>query len=1034
MAPRPLQIAGWTLLTALLLTAALSITGPGLRGAANSDSSLASATPHTAPRNPAQPRVAQSPATGRLPPTPANANGPQSASLTAIPLPPSGAATPLPPSFFEDPSPFPAPGLAPVLDDAPARRDLTLLPASRYAATRHTPRSNHIGFEELPPPPSAEAAPSIASPAPAPAAPFDAATPLRELVTELSLLRQDLNRVGPGQTPTADVRSEVQSLRSELSAIAEQRRLDSLHEDVRRLTDRQESLEQQFRTPAVAQVPEPEPVPQPTPEPFPEPSQPEPAATEPVQPAPTPIEIQPAAGPPGRYTVHLVKAEPAQVIRRISELSGGNLVLSSEVRGQLTLSLPAAEPEELLHSVAAALDCVVIEDGPARLIVPATQAATRRAAAQQTVARLFRPAYIAAEDLLPLVPPMLTPGLGEAAITPTGAAAGESPSRAQGDALLVVDLPHVVAQVEAMLAEVDVAPEQFVIEAVIATVTWNQRTAGGVVAALQDEGVCAAPQRRDRQTGRGRSGQVAQYRGRPRELLAHLGQMAELNIEATPTIHVLNRQQADIEVGSNVAYRERVAFGRRLRLREEQIEFLPVRTQLSVRPFMQGNDAVRLQVHPRVTHVHPDPASKLPREEIAELSTDITIPLGCTAIIGGLTRHNGEVSPALSPMERWFGRKRKPATPGLFSHDETTEVVILLTPRRADDMTASFPLSGDNAGTRPAAFPYASEEPAPLKLPPSPSAPLATESVPDSQIAPAFPDLSRFYSSQSSSTGPLTRSGNLPRPRKGSMRSPGREPASFASVPSPVTDLPQRPLVAPYEVRASEPGDWRLPGTSPTSETPAPVLTDVTPIPVDYARFEPHEPALAPTSIMVVSFIPPEPTLLRVAAPQRVTPPRSNAVAPYIPPEPAPPLPHTGSTGRSAPARQRAPSHGQMRTPVTPPTLRPVPPVQTVPATRQSVPVRTHASGQDPTPAVTPAAFDLSQVPPPPPDPEFEPEPAAVPAPYIPPYPSGRPRRIQRDRHEHSRRVVQRRHMQRQQVLSAESLQQHPVQDQSRRR
>lgn len=821
MAHRPLQIAGSALITGLLLTAALAVTAPGLRDRLGWGTPLAADEPlNTPPADPVQ--------------------------LATSDLPVTGESTPLVwPRDPVDSQPFPAAHIGPVLADAPSGASATIIPASRTGGQPHLPRREHLGFEALPPPPDEPVAPPLTAertPAPAAAGPIDL------LVNELTLLRQDLQRIGPPADPAAEVRSEVQSLKAELAALAEQRRLDALQHDVARLAARQDTLETRLETPAVAQVPEPvDPAPLPV-------------ATE----LPAHIEFTPTATDASRFDVRLTDADPALVVRRLGELGGGNLALSSAVQGRVNLSLSAVTPEEAVQSVAAALGCALVDEGPVRLLLPLDHAAARQSKPGQTIARLIRPAYISAQDLVPLVLPLLTPQLGEVGVTPVHPAEGDPLPRAQADALLVADLPHVVAQVEAMLCEVDVPPEQFIIEAVITTVTWNQRTACGVVPALQQEGVCSAPLRRDRQSTRGRTGQIGQFRGRPQELLARLGQMAELHIEATPTLQVLNRQLAEVEVGANVAYRQSVAFGKRLRLMEEEIDFLPSRTQLSVRPFLQGGETVRLQVHPRVTHVHPDPVSRLPREEIAELATDITIPLGCTAVIGGLTRSSDDTSPALTSMERWLGKRRGPgAGPG--SLDDTVELVILLTPRRANEVVLPSSTTGAPA-----------TEPAPL-----PPTPPAARPTPSDYMPPALPELPP----QPAATAP----GWFQRvlgDRRQAPATPAYAPPPVDATPAPartlefppLPELPPPVLEEPLTLLAPDRGDWS------TLAAPEIDLAHARPIPVEYAPVT----VRAASATQVIDPMPPEPAASSPDPAAPLTETITEAPLTFVPPEPAP--------------------------------------------------------------------------------------------------------------------------------------------------
>ena len=668
MAYRPLQIACGVLFAALSLTAAMSIgvnDAPVLAVAAT-------ATDHPSTKS----------AVAAAPTDEASRVDPTAATVAS--------------------RPFPEENLTTVLADGPRSGVGGLVPVSISGGDHSSlplPRPGHRGYEELPPPPANDVAETwpteavvrvpVAAPAAPAAASADAAhLPVETLVSELSLLRHDLREFGEAAHGHSAVQAEMQTLRSEIAALAERQRLEAIQSDVERIAERQEDLETQL---------EERQSPLPVPEPVDAPSE---------EDEPTQIEIM-AEGSSGRWSVHVVEAAPAVAVRRLAQQFGWNLVLSSTVDAPVSLSLNSAEPEEALEALASALDCSVVQDGALRVIVPVEQAAARRMATEQTVAKLLRPAHITAIDVLPLVRPLLTPGLGEAAITSAGEESEEDPRRAQTDALLVVDFPNVLAQVEAMLEEIDQPPRQFVIEAVITTVTWNERTAHGVVAALTRDGTCAAPAKRDRRNRRDRTAQVAQFPGRPNQLLSQLHQLADTNIEATPTLQVLNRQLAEIEVGANVAYRESIAFGRRMRLMEEEIDFLPTRTQLRVRPYLQGCDAVRLQVNPRVTYVHADPLTHLPREEIAELATDVTIPLGCTAVIGGLTRTDSEDRPATSSLQRWFGRRSRGPDNTTLTETATTELVVMLTPRLLCENQSCDPpnLLPDVEGATPADTP-----------------------------------------------------------------------------------------------------------------------------------------------------------------------------------------------------------------------------------------------------------------------------------------------------------------------------------------
>jgi hypothetical protein len=498
---------------------------------------------------------------------------------------------------------------------------------------------------------------------------------LRDLVAELALLRQDLQGLSSEARRSADRSPSARTTADQ----EERQRLESLHADVRRIAERQIDLEQVLRTQAEWRAAS-------SGEPQRRwlaeasaavggPSDPHPARTSGT------IEFTPLPDRADRWTARFLQADPAEVVRELSALGRWNLVVSPEVTGVVTLTLSDASAEEILHAVAAALDCVVIEERGLRLVLPRRRATDYRMAHERSVAKFIQPRWIEAADLLACIQPLLTHELGSVTLmpgTPPQGAAG-FPS-ADRTALLVVDFPEVVEQVEALVADLDVPPEQLEIEAVVTTVRSRSCTGESLVAALRARGLCQTA------TAGGDCAAPAEgcaaYRGSPQELLACLRQLTDVHVEATPTLRVLNRQQAHVEIGSQVGYRTRSQFFRRLALASEEIDFLPSVTALTVRAAIQGEDMVRLQVHPRVTQVRFDPVTHLPRQEMVELQTDVVVPLGETIVLGGLMRREGEhalAPPQTAPWWRRLGSRSAAST----ADDETVEVVILLTPRRA---------------------------------------------------------------------------------------------------------------------------------------------------------------------------------------------------------------------------------------------------------------------------------------------------------------------------------------------------------------
>lgn len=649
MAHRPLHTAGCVLGVALSLTAALGLTGSSLRGTGGALAISRDATPALESRT----ALSES-APARVQPLVINtADGEHHTDDLNPPVLHASNPDAAQPAPWE------------VLADGPESRFSSARPVtmrgSRYSTARE--QTAHR-YEELPAPADAALPVPVMSAAASPAVTTD--LPLSNLISELTLLRQDLrellpaNRLSPPSPapPTLDLQP-LHDLRADMRAISEQQR--SLEEDLR-----------QFAA-AVATPPMP-------------------AGQAMTDTAPADvdtgeIQLEPATGEPALWSARMHNADPAAVLQQLGAAFHWNLVLGPEVQGRVTLSLERTTPDRLLSAVARALDCTVVEEGGVSLLIPRDRAAARRIAAERTVARLITPKHLSAVEILPLVQPLLTPDLGAAAISgPIGSDSSSGPS-AHRPALLVVDFPEVLTHVEAMLQELDQPPPQFEIEAVITTVRHNERTRFGAMRELQNQGLCECTEI----ACDGESGGAALC-GRTRceapQAVAWLERFADTQVEATPTLRVLNQQCAQLEVGSQVITRDDRGWTRWWPLHAAPDSPFPTSTSLAVRAALQPDGQVRLQVRPRITHRVTDPRTRTARQELTELTTDVTIPLGSTAVIGGLTRHDHAHDQHAAPRHGLLGRLRS-RNGREVCEDHCTEVVIFLTPRLVQAETSA---------------------------------------------------------------------------------------------------------------------------------------------------------------------------------------------------------------------------------------------------------------------------------------------------------------------------------------------------------
>ena len=148
-------------------------------------------------------------------------------------------------------------------------------------------------------------------------------------------------------------------------------------------------------------------------------------------------------------------------------------------------------------------------------------------------------------------------------------------------------------------------------------------------------------------------------------------------ILASPRILVLNKQRAEIQLGQRLGFKSTTT--QNIIGTTQAVQFLNTGTLLRLRPFVSGDDIVRMEIHPERSQGVVDPVSGLPSQTVAELTTNVMVPDGATLVIGGLMEdeddYQGQGLPGLTRLPilgHLFGYKEK--------IDRRRELVVLLTP------------------------------------------------------------------------------------------------------------------------------------------------------------------------------------------------------------------------------------------------------------------------------------------------------------------------------------------------------------------
>lgn len=281
------------------------------------------------------------------------------------------------------------------------------------------------------------------------------------------------------------------------------------------------------------------------------------------------------------------------------------------------------------------------------------------------------------------------------------------------NALIVHDEPDRIERIEAFLREIDTRPAQVLLEATIIQTTINEANAFGVDFALlsgenftdffdipgTENGLGfqtgATPPDGSGflvsdpgNTGAGNATIRAGFVGDVGVFVRALDQVTDVTLLSNPKVLTLNRQRSKVFVGTRVGYLETTVVENQVL---QTVKFIDTGIVLDIRPFILRDGRVRLELSPKVSDVifrnfesSSGNVQQIPDEEIQSVTTNVLVPEGYTAVLGGLfredtTRIRNQVPvlgdlPLLGPLFR--------------GHDDSTgqvEIVFLIKPTVLED-------------------------------------------------------------------------------------------------------------------------------------------------------------------------------------------------------------------------------------------------------------------------------------------------------------------------------------------------------------
>jgi type IV pilus assembly protein PilQ len=309
--------------------------------------------------------------------------------------------------------------------------------------------------------------------------------------------------------------------------------------------------------------------------------------------------------------------------------------------------------------------------------------------------RIYYPNYVSARELSVLITPFLSQGgtvvtnsVPEVGISANATAAGGD-DFAGSEVVIVQDFASSLWEIDQIVRQVDRRPLQVSIEAMILSVKLDDSNEMGVNfeflrdntnsrlitnTAIDDLGNISL-------TGTGvRFGILS---GSVSSLVTALESVGDTNVIAAPRLICLNKQRAEILIGSELGY---VSTTVTENASTQAVEFLEVGTQLRIRPYISSDGIVRMEVHPELStgSVRIEQGFTLPDKEVTQVTTNVSCRDGHTVILGGLIREDLVSSASQVPL---FGSLPYlgPLFRSSLESTDRNEIIVLLTPRIIHD-------------------------------------------------------------------------------------------------------------------------------------------------------------------------------------------------------------------------------------------------------------------------------------------------------------------------------------------------------------
>ncbi|MEM9585818.1 MAG: hypothetical protein AAGA03_00940 [Planctomycetota bacterium] len=307
-----------------------------------------------------------------------------------------------------------------------------------------------------------------------------------------------------------------------------------------------------------------------------------------------------------------------------------NILVSPEVKGTVTANVDGLTPQQTLVGILKMCNLQAQYDEGLIFVYPAD-----RLPDEATQLQMFPLDFARAETLEPTIQALLSP-VGTAHISKLDSADNLRTS----EAIVVIDLPERLAQIERYILQADQSPRQVMIEANVLEVELEDDLLHGINfdAVLGGDLSVGGFGFADVSASRTNPAFFAVANGtKVQALLDLLETTTDAKTLASPRVMVVNGQNARIQVGQQLGFTVATVTQTST---VQDVRFLDTGVVLNVTPTISRDNRILMQVKPEVSEGEINPDTLLPEEETREVETSVLLDDHCGVVIGGLIQEN----------------------------------------------------------------------------------------------------------------------------------------------------------------------------------------------------------------------------------------------------------------------------------------------------------------------------------------------------------------------------------------------------------